>query len=325
MYRATASKRKGTRLNTSLSNQRKQIEALTLVEIFERFMVQKHTEGLAIRTVEEYHQHFGYLLEYLTQDISCEEITSDMFRGYIEWMLHDRGLSPVTVNVRIRTMRALVRFAYGEGYLSTPVHEKVKTLKTEEDTIESLTPAEVKVLLNAIDTSTFAGFRDYVMVCVLFDSMVRISELLTIRRSNVNLKEGTIKLEAHETKTRRARTVPISSKTSKLLADYINESEEFGEELLFLTYDGRTVLANSWRRRLTEYGEIAGIQNKRVSPHTFRHTGALLYILNGGDPFSLQRILGHSDMSMVRKYIQMTNSDVKRQHNSFSPLKNIKV
>ncbi|KEO82215.1 phage integrase SAM-like domain-containing protein [Tumebacillus flagellatus] len=102
MYRATAAKRKGTRLNTAQSKQRKHIEVLTLVEIFERFMVQKRTEGLAIRTVEEYHQHFGYLLDYLTQDISCEEVTPDMFRGYIEWMLHDRGLSPVTINVRIR-------------------------------------------------------------------------------------------------------------------------------------------------------------------------------------------------------------------------------
>lgn len=81
-------------------------------------------------------------------------------------------------------------------------------------------------MLKAMDTSTFAGFR-------------------AIKRINVNLKEGAIKLEAHETKTRRAKTVPISSKTSKLLADYMKESKEFGEGLLFLTYDWRPVLANS--------------------------------------------------------------------------------
>lgn len=71
---------------------------------------------------------------------------------------------------------------------------------------------------------------------------------------------------------------------------------------------------------MMEYGDRAGIRNKRVSPHTLRHTGALFYVMNGGDPFSLQKILGHSDMSTFRKYIQMTNSDVRRQHNSFSPL-----
>lgn len=109
----------------------------------------------------------------------------------------------------------------------------------------------------------------------------------------------------------------------KLLKEYMLETEDFGCETLFVTYDGRPIVSNTWRRRLTEYGELAGINSKRVSPHTFRHTGALFYIMNGGDPFSLQKILGHSDMSMVRKYIQMTDSDVKRQHNAFSPLNRV--
>jgi integrase/recombinase XerD len=161
------------------------------------------------------------------------------------------------------------------------------------------------------------------MIYVLLDTMVRISELLNMKRSNVDLKIGNIKLEPHETKTKRTRSVPNSTKTIKLLDEYIRESEDFGNEYLFETYDCRDILSNTWRRRLTELGEMAGITNKRVSPHTFRHTGALFYIMNGGDPFSLQKILGHSDMSMVRKYIQMTDSDVKRQHNSFSPLKSI--
>jgi integrase/recombinase XerD len=324
MYGTKGLRKKGRR-NTNSISVTAVLDKLTLVEMFERFMVQKRTEGLAARTVEEYQVHFGYLMDYLEQDLANEEITADVMRGYIDWMLNDRGLSPVTVNVRIRTMRAFLRHSFLEGYLKVPVHEKIKTLKTEEDTLQSFTTSEIKVLLDVIDTSTFAGFRDYVMVCTLLDTMVRISELLAIKRSNVNLKEGTIKLEAHATKTRRARMVPISSKTAKLLDEYMKESEEFGEELLFLSYDGRPILANSWRRRLSEYGELAGIDQKRVSPHTFRHTGALFYILNGGDPFSLQRILGHSDMSMVRKYIQMTNADVKRQHNTFSPLKNINI
>jgi integrase/recombinase XerD len=325
MYGTMAKTRKKGLRKVEGSQPKALVDSLSLVEMFERFMAMKRTEGLSRRTIEEYEVHFGYLLNYVGSDLAKEEITADVFRGYVGWMLHDRGLSPVTANVRIRTMRAFIRFCFVEGYISVPIHEKIKTLKTDEDTIESFTTAEIKALLNAVDTSTFAGFRDFVMICTLLDTMVRISELLAIKRCNVNLKEGTIKLEAHETKTRRARTVPISSKTCKLLDEYLTETEEFGHDLLFLTYDGRPIVANSWRRRLSEYGEHAGISNKRVSPHTFRHTAALLYILNGGDPFSLQKILGHSDMSMVRKYIQMSNADVKRQHNTFSPLKNIKL
>jgi integrase/recombinase XerD len=71
---------------------------------------------------------------------------------------------------------------------------------------------------------------------------------------------------------------------------------------------------------LQDYGRKAGVTNKRVSPHTFRHTGALFYIMNGGDPFSLQKILGHSDLTMVRRYVQMTDLNMKSQHKKFSPL-----
>jgi integrase/recombinase XerD len=74
------------------------------------------------------------------------------------------------------------------------------------------------------------------------------------------------------------------------------------------------------RDNMRLFGNVAGIKNKRCSPHTLRHTGALFYILNGGDPFSLQRILGHSHMNMVRTYIQLTNMDVQKQHNIHSPL-----
>jgi integrase/recombinase XerD len=314
--------RKGVRKHGRVSPVREVTETFTMSEMFERFMWFKHSEGLAPRTIEEYQIHFQWLLDYLGQDLSRGEMTLEVFREWVDFMLNDKGLQPTTVNIRVRTMRAFLRWCYLEKLIDTPIHERCKPLKTVEDTIEALTVSEIKTLLNSFDESTFVGFRDKVMVMVLLDSMVRISELLGMKRSNVDYKAGVIKLEAMNTKTRKAREVPLSSKTMKLLKDYIIESEDFGEELLFLTYDGRGMVSNTWRTRLHEVAHLAGIM-KAVRPHDMRHTGALLYIMNGGDPFSLQKILGHSDMSMTRKYIQMTNIDVKRQHNSFSPLKSV--
>ena len=85
-------------------------------------------------------------------------------------------------------------------------------------------------MLNQIDDSRFVGIRDKVMIYVLLDTMVRISELLNIRRSNVDLKSGYIKLEPHETKTKRSRSVPISTKTIKILEEYMREPDDFGSE-----------------------------------------------------------------------------------------------
>lgn len=323
MQSVRKTQRKGSRSANNINRFKKTEHKMTLFELFERFMSYKQTEGLAKPTIQGYYEHFHYLNNYLGEDVPNDEVTLELFRDYIGYMLNEQGLKPTTVNVRIRTNRAFLRHCYQEGWIETPIHEKFKPIKTPEDEIQAFTPAEVKSLLNQIDDSRFVGFRDKVMIYVLLDTMVRISELLNIKRGNVDLKSGYIKLEPHETKTKRARNVPVSIKTMKLLKDYMSETEDFGCETLFVSYDGRDILSNTWRRRLTEYGELAGIANKRVSPHTFRHTGALFYIMNGGDPFSLQKILGHSDMSMVRKYIQMTDSDVKRQHNSFTPLNRV--
>jgi integrase/recombinase XerD len=312
--------RKGRRLNASP----KVNLDLTLVEMFERFLVAKRAEALAKRTLEDYQTHFGYFYEFIDGDIKAEDITADLLREYLSYMIHDRGLKPMTVNLRVRTIRAFMRFCFTEGYIKDPVHEKFKPIKTPDDTIQALTPSEMKVLLLVIDESYYAGYRDKIMIYALLDTMVRISELIAIKRENVDLKAGSIQLEALDTKTRKARNVPLSSQTIKLLAEYIVETSDFDSEYLFLTNDGRQMSANTFRRNMQEYGEKAQIKNKRVSPHTLRHTGALFYIMNGGDPFSLQKILGHSDMSMVRKYIQMTDNDVKRQHNAFSPLNRLK-
>jgi integrase/recombinase XerD len=310
--------RKGAR-TTSKVNRTKSVEQkFTLHEMFEQYMNYKLSEGLAEPTILAYYENFRYLTDFLEGELSNEEITVEIFIEYIAFMLHEKKLQPTTANTRIRNMRAFIKYCYQEGWVKDPIHERFKPVKIPQDTIESFTPAELKALLNQIDDSRYVGILDKVMIYTLLDTMVRISELLNMKRLNVDLKAGHIKLEPHKTKTKRARTGPISTKTVKLLKEYMAETEDFGCDILFVTYDGRPILSNKWRRRLTELGEMAGISNKRVSPHTFRHTGALFYVMNG-DPFSLQKILGHTDMSMGRKYIQMTDTDVKRQHNTFTP------
>lgn len=151
---------------------KKVTEELTLFEMFNKFMTVKKTEALAPRTIADYYKNFEFFKRYIIEDLSADEITLDVFRGFIGHMLHDMELSPVTVNVRIRTMRAFIRFCFKEGYIDTPIHENFKPVKTPEDTLESLTPAEIKMLLSVIDDELYTGFRDKVIVLVLLDTLV---------------------------------------------------------------------------------------------------------------------------------------------------------
>jgi integrase/recombinase XerD len=296
----------------------------TITGLYERFCKYKQTEGMSEWILKDYKSHFHYLMTFLDdEDISRSEMTRDLFREYISWMLYERELSPVTVNVRLRTLRVFLRFCYKEAYIQQPIHEDLKILRTPQDLIESFTAEEICKLLSVIDKESYTGFRDALIIQFLLDTMVRVSELVAIKRENVHLDDGFVKLEATETKPRRARLVPLSARTISILKEYLKETKEFESEYLILTYEGKPLSPDTIRWSLCQIGEAAEITNKRVSPHTFRHTGALMYIMNGGDPFSLQKILGHSHMNMVRRYIQMTDMDVKAQHDLFSPLNSI--
>lgn len=303
----------------------KQIDhELTMNEMFEQFMFIKKSEGLAPRTIKEYYVNYEYFLDYTEGDLSKDQMTTELFCGWIDYMKEELDLAPATINIRIRTMRAFARYIYEEKrWINEPIHKRFKPIKSPIDVVEALDTDEVKQIIGCIDDHTYVGFRTKVIIYVLLDTMIRVSELINIKKSDIDLKSGTIHIKADNTKTRVGRLVPISSKTIRLLKEYMLETEEFDNDYLFLTYEGERISISTVRENIALYGKVAGIKNKRVSPHVFRHTGALFYILAGGDPFSLQKILGHSHMNMVRRYIQMTNVDIQDQHNHYSPINKI--
>ncbi|WP_282171568.1 tyrosine-type recombinase/integrase [Cytobacillus firmus] len=164
----------------------------TLTGLYKRFCKYKQTEGMSERTLRDYKSHIDYLMKFLDdEDISRSEMTRDLFREYISWMLYEKGLSPVTANVRIRTLRAFLRFCYKEGYIQQPIHEDLKILRTPQDLIESFTVEEIRKLLSVIDKESYTGFRDALIIQFLLDTMVRVSELVAIKRENA------LKVEFH--------------------------------------------------------------------------------------------------------------------------------
>lgn len=316
--------RKGMRL-TARNRTMNVRKTMTLYDMFKRFMIDKRAEGLADSTIEGYEITFGYLMDYLGGDLANEEITTDVFLEYKDYMLNDRCFAKGTVNVRVRPIRHFMRYCYeAKDWIYEPIHEEFTPVKDDERFPVAFLPEEVELLLEQVNEDRYIGFRDKVMSLSLLDTMVRISELVKIRRSNMDLRRRQIKLEAHETKGKRERIVPISDELADELAQYIEETSVFGAERLFLTYDGREINHNTFRKQLVQYKESAGLK-KQVSPHIFRHTGAVFYILNGGDPYSLQDILGHTSQDMVKRYVRMANVQLKTQHRSFSPLKNISM
>ena len=126
-------------------------------------------------------------------------------------------------------------------------------------------------------------------------------------------------------KGRKERSVPFSARTCQAMLEYARRRSQGRVQApqFFLGPRGMPLDRSNVRKTVAGYGREARIEGVRVSPHTLRHTFAVLYIRNGGDSFSLQEILGHSTLEMTRRYVHLARRDVAEQHKKFSPMEGL--
>ena len=157
------------------------------------------------------------------------------------------------------------------------------------------------------------------MIITLLDTGLRISELINLRLEDAHVDQGYLKVMG---KGARERVVPIGSVAQKSLQRYMFHfrPEPYYEEqdLFFLTLEGKLLSINAVHLMFTRLGKKSGV--KRFHAHLCRHTFATKYLINGGDVFSLQQILGHSSLEMVRRYVTLASAQVRVQHRKFSPM-----
>lgn len=317
--------------------------SVTLEYAMQQYVNAKVAERTAPRTLKDYQRHFRYMNGWLSAkypEIKLRDVATEHLREYITWMTNEKeqysghphrpkkaiiGLSPETVNIRIRSMKAFFNWCYKEGYIAHSPTDGIKQQKVDYDRISAFNEGQIRRLLASPDRNTYVGFRDYVIMVTLLDTGLRISELFGLRRQDVDFEQMTLTVPWQKAKTRKTRTVPLSKSTAKLIAELLRENEDFGADAdhLFYSAVGNIMDLAHYDVRLKEYGKHAGVEGVRVSAHTFRHTFALHWIKSGGDPFSLQKMLGHTDMSMVRRYVRLSDGDVKEKHMQFSPIQTL--
>ena len=236
-----------------------------------------------------------------------------------------RGLSGHTINTYMRSIRAFWSWLMAEEIIEANPFSKLKIPKPPRKVIATFSQSQVKSLLSVINRSA-EGYRDTVIILTLLDTGLRVNELINLKMDDVWLGEGTIKVLG---KGNKERLVPIGKEIRRLLWRYINqyrpEPARPNLDSAFLTWDGRKLTKNRVDSVMKHYGKKAGLTGVRCSPHTLRHTFAVSYLRNGGDVFSLQRILGHSSLEMTRRYCELANVDIKSAHAIASPVDNLKA
>ncbi len=300
------------------------------------------TEGKSKKTIQTVADSVSYLERFLRSEgltIDVTEIGPGEIRAFILHLQQkrcfsdhpfvrsqERGLSRHTISCYLRSIRAFWSWLISEGVVEETPFARVKIPKAPRKVIPTFSDSQIRALLDAIDNATPEGFRDYVIILALLDTALRVTELTGLRLDNLWLEEGVLKVMG---KGGKERLVPIGKGLQRLLWKYINrfrpEPAKPNCDFLFLTADGRPITRNRIQKRMALYGERAGLRRVRCSPHTLRHTAAVSFLRNGGDVFSLQRLLGHTSLEMTRHYCELADVDVKRAHTTASPVDNLRL
>ncbi|QXE01729.1 tyrosine-type recombinase/integrase [Terribacillus sp. DMT04] len=303
----------------------------TIEESFQSFLSLKKSLGVRKRTVSDYHHLMDYFLSWLNENHPeiemIHEINTAIIREYLLYLREERyndrtksvGLSPFTINVRIRFLKTFFNALYKEEVINNNPTRNIQLMKVDEDGLTPLTDEEVNKLISVPDEQYYAQFRDLVMMYLMLDTGMRINEVCELENRDIDFKTRAIILPATKNKNRKPRILPLSNQVVKLLLELVAENKaNFDTEYVFVSNIGTRYNPNSFRKRLNNYKDLAGI-TKRVSPHVFRHMFCRNYIMNGGDIFTLQRIVGHADISTTRKYIQLDDKAIRQQHTLYSP------
>lgn len=261
------------------------------------------------------------LLEADGRDSNPVSVTAKDIKERVILRMMNEGRKESAINARLRACRAFFNFLERERMIPVNPMDSVTLVKQKRRVIETFTREQIQALLRQPNQKTFTGIRDYTMLLLLFETGVRVKELVNIRVDDVRLEDGMIRIR--DPKGSRERLVPFQSKMKRQLMRYLSIRGKSDCDHLFITLDDTPVAVRSFQERMAEYGKKAGIENVRCSPHTARHTFAKMYIQNGGDAFSLQKILGHTSLEMTRVYVELFSNDVARAHSKVSPVERL--
>ena len=300
------------------------------------------TEGKSPRSIEAVTSSITYFRRFLAtrpENIDLIDATRQEIRGFIAYLQQakcfsghrftpeqDKHLSGHTINCYARSLRIFYSWLVSEGFIETNPYDGVKIPPPPVKVVPTFSSIQISQLLNVIDKKNATGYRDYAIILTFLDTAIRLSELCSLKVENLHLEEGYGIVQG---KGNKERVFPIGKQLQRVLWSYI---ERYRPEpvipkftSVFLNRDGNLLKGKMVETMMKRHGKRAKLTGVRCSPHTLRHTAAISFLRNGGDLFSLQRILGHSSLEMTRRYCAVSDVDVKRIHTTASPVDNLTI
>ena len=330
----------GTTRQDALCWQRSKQEPADLGALGKYFEICNRSDGKSSDTIEWYNQTLKQFEQFLVESrksTNIADISEPEVREYIIYMqgrrrwpdnphvgLNCGTLSAISIQTYVRALRAFFRWLWREGYTENNRLAYLRPPKAPSKLVEILKPQEISEIFRSIDTGTPIGVRNFAMLMLFLDSGLRCSELGWFTLDDINMDGRYLKVMG---KGGKERIVPFGSSVEKALLRYSLRfrPEPFNPSIrcFFLTPDGKPLTRNCVYLVIRRIALKSGVS--RLHPHLCRHTFATNYLINGGDVFSLQQILGHTTLEMVKRYVTLASGHVTAQHRKFSPMDRLEL
>lgn len=287
--------------------------------------VSEYTDFLKIEkrqsqnTVESYRRDVSRFAKYLSNNQLGGAKTSDV-RSFLVFLRNKEGLAPSSVARCLSSLKSFYNFLYVENLISENPIETIASPRPWRKLPNVMSIQEVDALIAAPDINTLAGVRDLAMLELMYATGLRVSELVSLKMSAVNLEVGYLRSLG---KGSKERVVPIGDIAKTTIENYVINvrplfQKKYRTEDLFLTRRGNAMTRQGFWKILKKYSTKAKIVGT-VSPHALRHAFATHLLERGADLRSVQKMLGHADISSTQIYTHVLRERMREVHERFHP------
>ena len=247
-----------------------------------------------------------------------QEVSSEDLSDYVKY-LEDHKFAAATVSRNIASIKAFYHFMMQESMVQEDLSEQLKAPKIEKKAPEIMSPEEVVRLLEQPSGETHKEIRDKAMLELLYATGIRVTELITLTLSDVNMQMGVILCRDRN----KERIIPFGTAARDALSRYLDGTrdamlENKASEVLFVNCSGQPMSRQGFWKLIKYYAKKAGIKAD-ITPHTLRHSFAAHLVENGADLRSVQEMLGHSDISTTQIYANLNHSHIKEVYANAHP------
>lgn len=288
------------------------------LEKFETYL--QDVKKASKNTLSSYLRDVRQLGDYLAThtDASLDSTEEEELCDYIEW-LRSNGKSVATVSRAIASLKNFYTFMLNNGYVEHNPTGKLVPDKTTQKLPQILTSKEVELLLEQPECVDMKGYRDRAMLELLYATGIRVSELISLNITDVNLSAGIIRCQSRD----KVRVIPLYPAAVRALTEYINFIRPQmiaapDEQSLFVNVSGERMSRQGFWKIIKSYQMKAGIE-KTITPHTLRHSFAAHLLENGADIHAIQEMLGHADISSTQVYSHLVKKQLKDVYNKAHP------